>query len=332
MSPEEIQFYSKEFQFSYSSISKLMWNPTVFYQMYIMNVREERTDAHLVNGKVIHSLLLEKDVFQENYIVSPANIPTGTLKTVVDRVFNHHSQLEDAIQRSSLEEYENAVLDVMVDINYYQNLKTDQQRLDKVITDEAKSYFDFLLVKGNKTIIDEVTYDFCLNAVEIIKSNPRILKLIGQDSSMFDNVEVHNEKMLVMPKYKERIFGLKGIVDNLVIDHDEKTIYINDIKTSGKDLKDFKESIEYWNYWLQAAMYQNIVSSVYADLVKDGYKIEFRFIVIDKNYHCYDFYVSLPTMSQWLERFDILMHEIAWHYEENEYSLPYNFHHGLVIL
>lgn len=332
MSSEEIDFYNREFQFSYSSISKLMWNPMVFYQMYVLNVKEERTDAHLINGKVIHSLLLEKDVFQENYIISPANIPSGNIKTIVDRVYYHHSQLEGSMQRFSLEDYQNAILDIMVDMNYYQNLKTDQQRLDKVITEDAKSYFEFLLIKGNKTIIDEVTYDFCANAVEIIKANPRILKLIGQDSSMFDNVEVHNEKMLVMPKYKHRAFGLKGIVDNLVIDHDEKIIFINDIKTSGKDLKDFKESIEYWNYWLQAAMYHTIVSDVYADLVKQGYLIEFRFIVIDKNYHCYDFYVSLPTMQQWLERFDFLMDQMAWHYEENEYSLPYNFHHGLVIL
>ena len=332
MTQEEIEFYSKKFQFSYSSLSKLMWNPMVFYQMYVMNVREERTDAHLINGKVIHSLLLEEELFNDHYIVSPSNLPSGPIKTVVDRVFHHHTQLDDATRRQQFTDYDNAVIDVMVDINYYQNLKTDQQRLDKIFTAEAISYFNFLSIKGNKTIIDAATHEFCLNAVEIIKSNPRILKLLGQDASMFDSIDIINEQLIAMDTYQNYKFGLKGIIDNLVINHDEKIIYINDIKTTGKDLKDFKESIEYWNYWLQGAMYHTLVSNIYKDLIDQGYKIEFRFIVIDKNYHCYDFYVSLPTMQQWLDRFDDLLKTAAWHYEENTYGLPHDFHHGLVIL
>lgn len=330
--PEEIEFYNNPFQFSYSSLSKLLWNPITFYQMYVLNIREEKTDAHLVNGKVIHSLLLENHLFNDNYIVSPSNIPTDKHRVTVDRVFYHHSLLEDDLKRESLVDYKNAILDVMVDIGYWQNLKTDDQRLDKVLTPEAISYFNFLLSKGNKTLIDQTTYDYCLNAVEIIKSNPRIINLLGSEVSQFDNIEVLNEKLFVIPKYKDYNFGIKGIIDNLVINHEQKIIYINDLKTSGKDLKDFKESIEYWNYWLQAAMYHTIVEKVYDVFVQQGYKIEFRFIVIDKNYQCYDFYVSSQTMSEWLGKFEATLEISDWHYTNCEYGLPYHYHHGLVIL
>ena len=55
----ENDFYTKKFYFSYSSLNKLLWNPQTFYQIYVLGQREERDDAHLVNGKIIHALLLE---------------------------------------------------------------------------------------------------------------------------------------------------------------------------------------------------------------------------------------------------------------------------------
>ena len=57
----EKSFYDKKFYFSYSSLNKLMWNPAVFYQLYVLGMKEERTDAHLVQGKIVHALLLEED-------------------------------------------------------------------------------------------------------------------------------------------------------------------------------------------------------------------------------------------------------------------------------
>ena len=65
----EKEFYSKRFEFSYSSLNKLMWNPAVFHQLYVLGLKEEKTDAHLVNGKIIHALLLEPEKFLDNFIV-----------------------------------------------------------------------------------------------------------------------------------------------------------------------------------------------------------------------------------------------------------------------
>ena len=63
----EKEFYSKPFSFSYSSLNKLLWNPQAFYQTYVLGNREERTDAHLVNGKIIHALLLEESKFPNSF-------------------------------------------------------------------------------------------------------------------------------------------------------------------------------------------------------------------------------------------------------------------------
>lgn len=321
----EKEFYNKKFEFSYSSLNKLMWNPAVFHQLYILGIKEEKTDAHLVNGKLVHGLLLEPEKFNEQFLVSPSNLPTGSIRTVVDRIYYHHVELaKDGDVRENLVEFTNAIIDVLKDINLHQTLKTDQQRLDKILTPEAINYWNFLKSKGNKTLIDQETYDFCNNAVEIIKTNKDICKLIGCKLNEFDNKEVFNEIKLSC-NINEKPFGLKGIVDNLVIDHDEKVLYINDVKTTSKDLKDFPETLEFYGYWMQAAIYSSLVVSNYAKLIDDGYELKFNFVVIDKMYNVYAFPVSHNTLIGWLDRLEGCLNKANWHYTNNEFNLPYDF-------
>ena len=66
----ENTFYDKKFYFSYSSLSKLLWNPVAFYHIYVLGLREEKITPSLLNGKVIHALLLSMDVFNDMFIIS----------------------------------------------------------------------------------------------------------------------------------------------------------------------------------------------------------------------------------------------------------------------
>jgi len=328
----ETNFYSKKFYFSYSSLNKLMWNPSVFYQMYVLGMKEERTDAHLVQGKIVHALLLEEDKFNDQFIISPGKLPGDSVKSVVDRVFYHYIEVSaNGDLRTRLEDFDQAVLDVMKDMNYHQSLKTDQQRLDKIISTETINYWDFLKTKGNKTLIDQETYDFCKSAVDKIKTDKSLCELIGSNLTDFDNKEVHNEIML-STQHSDLPFGLKGIIDNLVVDHNKKIIFVNDIKTTSKDLKDFKETIEFYSYWLQAVMYCTLATVKYKDLLDSGYQLQFHFVVIDRSFQTYPFYVSEKTLNSWLDRMNDVLKAAEWHYLNRRYDLPYDFAVGNVVL
>lgn len=328
----EKDFYSKPFNFSYSSLNKLLWNPQAFYQMYILGNREEKTESYLVNGKIIHALLLEADKFNDQFVISPANLPTGSTRSVIDRVYAHATELQaNGDQRTEFTDFSDAVLDVLKDINLHQSLKTDQQRIDKMYTPEAISYWDFLKSKGNKTLIDQETYDFCKTGVDLIKMNPQICNLIGCNLNEFDNKEVFNE-LPVDCTINGKSFGLKGIIDNIVIDHDNKVININDIKTTSKDLKDFPESIEFYNYWLQAAIYSTIIAIKFINLIDGGYQLKFHFVVIDKAYQVYPFPVSDSTLNSWFTKLTDVLEKADWHYINKNYELPYEFAMGKVVL
>jgi len=325
-------FYSKKFNFSYSSLNKLIWNPAVFYQMYVLGNKEERTDAHLIQGKIIHALLLEEEKFNDQFVISPGKLPGDNIKIIVDRVYNHHVEIaEDGDTRTNLEEFGGAILDVMKDINYFQNLKTDQQRIEKVVTIEATNYWAFLKIKGSKMLIDQETYDYCKSAVDLIKTNKSICELIGCDLNDFSNVEVQNELPLDI-ELANQPFGLKGIIDNLVIDHDKKTIFVNDIKTTSKDLKDFPETIEFYSYWMQAAIYVTMAATVYKELIEKGYTVKFHFVVIDRAFQTYAFPVSSSTLSNWANRLFEVIDKANWHYSNKSYELPYDFATGSVVL
>lgn len=328
----EKDFYGRKFYYSYSSLNKLMWNPAVFYQLYVLGIKDEKTDAHLVQGKVIHALLLEEQRFDELFIVSPANLPTGNLRTVIDRVFYHHTELSrNGDPREKLEDFQDAVLDVMKDMNYHQNLKTDQQRLDKILTAEGYSYWAFMKMRGGKTLIDQETHDYCKTAVELVRMNKEVCKLIGSDLTEFDNREVFNERFM-QHDLKEKNFGIKGIIDNIVVDHDKKTIFINDIKTTGKDLKDFPETVNAFSYWMQATMYVSLACMTFRELMDRNYDIRFHFVVIDRTFQTYAFPVSHETLNAWLERFKETLEIADWHYTNRSFELPYQFATGKMTL
>ena len=325
-------FYDKPFKFSYSSLNKLMFSPAVFYQLYVMGIKEEKLESYLVQGKIIHALLLEEKKFNDQFIISPTTLPTSSLRTVVDRVYGLHlAQKQLGGKGENLQDYETQILEVMKDMNYFQNLKTDQQRIDKIITPDANIYWSFLVLKGDKTLIDQESYDFCKSAVDIIKVDPKICELICCNQTDFDNKEVYNELYLEC-ELAQLPFGLKGILDNLVIDHDKKTIFVNDIKTTSKDLKDFKETVDYYAYWLQASIYMHLVVTNFELLIKSGYQVKFHFVVIDRMFQVYPFYVTDQTLIEWDNRFMNCLEQANWHYTNKDYSLPHAFATGSVVL
>lgn len=328
----EKKFYADPFKFSYSSLKKLLWNPQAFYQMYVLGNREEKTESYLVNGKIIHALLLEPDKFDQKFIISPTNLPTGSVRTVIDRVFAHAQELQtNGDQRKEFVDFSNAVLDVLKDINLHQSLKTDQQRIDKMYTPEAMNYWEFIKTKGSRILIDQETYDFCKLAIEIIKTNKEVCDLIKIIYDELLNIEVFNEIELECG-IEGKPYGLKGIVDNLVIDHDKKIVYINDIKTTSKELKNFAESVEFYDYWLQAAIYATLVAVKYQELFAKGYELKSNFVVINKLYQVYAFPVSQATIDNWFIRMNDVLEKAHWHYTNKSFDLPYEFATGKVML
>ncbi len=318
----EENFYKKKYHFSYSGLNKLLFSPRSFYNHYILNQREDKMEQHLIEGTLLHCLLLEEDKFNEKFVLSPNKLPGDSAKKVLDKVFTR--ALIDGYTELSLEDLSSDIIMVLQEINLHQSLKTDEQRVEKMITEENKSYYDFLRTKGDKLVIDNETLDKVKISVEEVKGNSKAWSLLG-----IGNPDTKSEVPLQTDLLNYN-FGLKGIVDNIRVAHDEKTIYINDLKTTGKMIQDFPETVEYYKYWLQAAVYVRLARASYPEL-KD-YKIKFHFVVVDKINQCYAFEVSKVTLNKWLDDLDDVLKIAAYHYDSRNYDLPYMYKEGNVIL
>ena len=145
-----------------------------------------------------------------------------------------------------------------------------------------------------------------------------------------DHIQVYNEKKLNcdLNNYK---FGLKGIIDKYIVDDESKTITIVDIKTTAKPLENFAETVDFYNYWLQAAIYSLLVIKN-VDEKQQDYKIIFKFVAIDKYDQVYTFPVSESTLLRWMNELNRALKLANYHYSERRYDLPYEFANGNVIL
>ena len=329
----EQEFYSKPFNISYSGLNKLLYSPKMFYNHYILKQREDRTDSHLIDGKVIHGLLLNDGSFDENFILLPSTLPTGNSRIVIDKV---HSILKSMDPQPATEltlaDLGAEILDILKEINLHQSLKTDDQRLSKIITEETISYFEFLKSKGNRDLIDSETLQRCNEAVTLLKADTKVCELLGLYRSEMENIDMFNEIELSSDAVGIDNIGLKGIADSIQINHDKKIIYINDLKTTGKTITDFPETVKFYNYSIQAAIYTRLVKEVYKHIITPEWTVVFNFIVIDKYNQVYCFKVSDTTLEIWDFELSDRLVEMYWHYKNNNYSLPYNFATSQVIL
>lgn len=323
---KEEEFFNKAFLMSYSGLNKLLYSPALFYQHYVLKQRDDSQDQNMIEGSLIHCLLLHPENFDNQFVLSVQDAPSDNPKQVLHTLFAHYKELNamgDA--RCTLEEFGDAILDILKDMNLYQSLKTDAQRLEKMINEKHAEYFGYLTKAEGKIVIDKGTYDFCKSVVDKITSNPVVMDKMGYFGDMFNGITKQNE-IEVVSFPKDLPFGLRGFIDNLVFDPANKTIRVNDLKKTSKDLNSFTDSIEYFRYWIQAAMYVMMVRELYLTKPEyQGWDVEFRFIVVDPYMQIAPIAISEETMTRWIADTTKKLQEAAYHFTARSFELPYQF-------
>tara|TARA_R110000796_G_scaffold33996_5_gene87872 strand:- start:675 stop:1673 length:999 start_codon:yes stop_codon:yes gene_type:complete len=326
---KEEQFYSNDkFKFSYSSLNKLLFSPSLFYKDYILNDREVRTDKHLVEGKLVHCLVFEPEKLDEKFNIVPGKSPSDNIR----KVLKDMSFYTDAKTLAACDD--ETILDSLKNLNLFQSLKVDESRIAKVRTEDNEPYWKFLS-NSNVDVVDQDALLRCEDQAENIKSNSDVMAIFEESQTDFelDPIETHAERYL-SSSLTNMPFGLHGYIDYYKVNHTDKTITICDLKTTGKTIADFRETVEFYNYWLQAAIYSKLVYENMSKEVEDidSYKIFFKFVVVDKYGQVYPFDVTDETLNKWAMGLLNVIKAAEFHYNERNYSLPYEFLAGKVKL
>ena len=99
------------------------------------------------------------------------------------------------------------------EINLHQSLKTDEQRLKKILSDQNESYFKFLKEKQGKTIVDNDIVNQATESVRVLKADPEICELLQLNPD--SELEVYNELYIEAPVSPVYPFGIKGVIDKI---------------------------------------------------------------------------------------------------------------------
>jgi hypothetical protein len=325
------EFYSKTFKFSYSSMNKLLFSPKLFYKDYILGEKEIRTDKHLVEGKLLHCLMFEPDNVEKKFKILPEKTPSDNIRKILHRLHDAVGINQELLEDTTA--WDSVILQVLTEQNLYQSFKKDEARLAKIKTKDNELYWKFIS-NPNVDVIDIKTLEKCKNKLQYLLGNKDIqdihISCNSKNDFELDPVSVYREKYLEC-NLDNYIFGLKGYVDYYKIDEENKTITICDLKTTGKSITAFNETVDFYNYWLQSAIYSVLVYENHKDIVED-YEIIFKFIVIDTYNQVYSFKVSDETYRKWMGELRLTLEIVNHHYINQKYNLPFKFLTGKIEL
>jgi len=343
--PSKEEFLSNTFYFSYSSLVKLLTSPKQFYKEYILKEKEISDEKYLKEGQLLHCFVLEPENFDNAFVVSPAKLPGGGLKEVLDNVFQKYvlPDLEESDLIPPLEHYRDEILSELEEVNLYQSyvddkkpnkngliLTADDKRIEKCITEDTKKYYTALCESLKKTIVDTEMVATAKEKAEVILNNSECQALLYATHKT-DQIEKEIELIAEPSKFT---FGFKGIIDCLKVDNENKIIYLTDLKTTSATLSKWQNNFAEsdYLYWLQVVIYRYLVMNVIPIEERGQWKLKIHFVVIDRNNDVYCFPVSSNSLVQWetkaIETFKIA----EWHYTKHEYDLPYQFANKLAKL
>lgn len=163
---------------------------------------------------------------------------------------------------------------------FWKDPKWDKKRYSEVLKTGNIEEFYKIQRSADKTVLDRKTYDDVVAAVNALKSSDATRWYFEEDNP-FDDVE-----RFYQLKFKATFGGItyRCMADLIIVNYEDKTIQMCDLKTSGKPEYMFPISYVEWGYQLQNRLYAEIVED---NIKKDSYFKDFKmlpylFIVVSR--------------------------------------------------
>lgn len=212
--------------------------------------KHQKYSDSLVFGSAVHELVLQPESF---ILAEGVDRPTAKLGAMADELFeNYLNDLTD----------DKYIIAASNKIDYYKG-KMDKIKIQNVL-DKCEEYWKskerwHKNYSGDKEPIfldpkSREKLKLCLASVD---SNQEIQDLLHPKGVLEDPISMNEAALFVQVKAeyngKETILKLKGKLDNFTIDTETGEVTLNDLKTTGHKLIDFKDSFKKYHYNRQMA-------------------------------------------------------------------------------
>lgn len=261
---DDAEYFSEKYS-SYISNSRLSLlnpnqdnDPKAFFEG--LGKHNKYSDA-LIFGSAVHELILQPESFE---LVMDVDRPTAKMGFMADELYNPYikGELNGSI-----------IIKASDKINYYKD-KMSNERIEAVINtcqpywDSRRSYERSLLNSSVEQIyLDPKSRERVLCCVQAIESNKLIQHILHPTGIVKDPISENEQAILLdvkvrVPEYEPFIFRIKAKLDNYIIDTETNSIVINDLKTIGKLVSEFKNNFEKFHYHRELSIYSWLMSLV----------------------------------------------------------------------
>lgn len=193
----------------------------------------------LLEGSMVDCLITgSKEEFDELYCV--ADFPSigdkeqQVVLALYDRFHNSCKQFS-YIPRED-------ILEAINEFEWQKNWREDTRI--RVLSERVTRYYNIKVQAGDKTVVDGNTYDRVTRMVYALKTSP------ATQGYFADNDELSPVRRYYQLKFKAKFEDIpyRVMMDEVIVDYEEKKIIPIDLKTSSHKEWDFQDSFEQWCY------------------------------------------------------------------------------------
>jgi hypothetical protein len=270
---------------SSSSLKDFSLDRKKYHKRYVLGETVEDADNKAtVTGRVVETLLLEPEEFDNRFYMSACiSAPTGLMLEFVNALYKHTTEATDDFGNVT-REFEDIAKDAYIDSGF--KIKFEAV-VNKFVGSDAEIYYNEMrkVKAGGLTV---VTTEDVANAEKIVnelRTNPVTANIVNLVNSA--RYEIRNQAQVEGYSVETHLF--KSMMDKVVIDHEEKTIQVYDLKCVWAVEGFYEEYYLYRRAYIQAYLYYCAAEQIRAEdnYEKNDYKVlPPRFIVCDStNYY-----------------------------------------------
>jgi len=265
---------------SSSSLKEFSVNRKKYHKKYILNEKvEEEDNKASVTGRVVETLLLEPEEFDNRFYMSVClSAPTGMMLDFVEALCKHTLAATDEFGNVN-RTFEEIAKDAYTDSGY--KIKFEAV-IGKFQGSDAEIYYNELRTVKSKglTVVTSEDVNNAEKIVEELKTN--------EFTSIVVNL-VNSARWTILNQFQIDGYEVDGhlfksMMDKVIIDHNERTIQVYDLKCTWSVENFYEEYYLYRRAYIQAYLYYRAAKSMAKDPDSEyyGYYVsEPKFLVCD---------------------------------------------------
>ena len=236
---------------SSSSLKDFSMDRKKYYRKYILGESVEDKDNQAVTmGRIVETLLMEPELFDEKFYMSAcASAPTGLMLAFVEALYSFTKEATDDkgnVTRSFEEISKDAYAESGFKIKY-------DAVIGKFIGSDAEIFYNEIrkVRSQNLTVVTTEDVNNAEKIVQELRNNPVTRDVVNMVSS--SRYSVYNQ--LQVEGYEVDGHEFKSMMDKVIIDHQEKTIQVYDLKCTWSVENFLEEYYLYRRSYIQAYLY-----------------------------------------------------------------------------